>query len=242
MTGPQKFKAPRFAVREGIVDTHKDRRTWPRALRAMQKARKREAEWRAYQATWQKPIDEIVCTAEDFYQLRRNVLGLNRHETARLFRVSVKKVLNWERGTTELPFYAYLALLLVSQSQHYRLANEAWRDWEFGERYDANARLPMKRQGQVFFLVNRKTGAYFEPEHLNSLHATMQELARLDSKRYELEQRVGSLTAENTSLRKMFLADGVTAELHDMQDRLQKLLGRVNTAEVLNLPKVAAAR
>jgi DNA-binding transcriptional regulator YiaG len=140
-------------------------------------ARKRAAEWRAYQATWQTPIDQLECSAQRFYTLRRNVLGLNRKQTARLLRVGVQSVLNWESGTHPVPFYAFLSLFLISESQHYRLANEAWRDWEFKQRYDPDPRI----RKHVTYIVNRKTGAAFTPEDLNRFDHQMARLAALES-------------------------------------------------------------
>ena len=146
--------------------------------RADHKARKRAAEWRAYQATWYAPIDQLECNAERFYYLRRNVLGLNRKQAARLLRVGVNSVLNWEKGKHPVPFYAYLSLYLISESQHYRLSNEAWRDWEIKQRYDAS-RDGQHKGGDVVYLVNRITGDAFTPQELLSYGLNMQRLAAL---------------------------------------------------------------
>ena len=140
-------------------------------------ARKRAAEWRAYQAAWRAPIDQLECSAQRFYTLRRNVLGLNRKQTARLLRVSVGSVLNWEQGRHPVPFYAFLSLFLISDSQHYRLANEAWRDWDFVQYFNADQRIMKK----VTCFINRKTGAAFTPDDLNRYSHQMARLAMLES-------------------------------------------------------------
>jgi hypothetical protein len=203
-------------------------------------ARQHEAEWRAYQAAWQKPINEMRGTAEEFYQLRRTVLGLNRKQTGRLLRVSVNTVLNWEHGVYPVPFYAYLALVLVAESVHYKLANEQWRDWHFIERFNADQALPARQRKHVACLVHPESGACFSAEDLLAIHYQMQKLAALEGEALKLRGEVDTLTAENTQLREMFRDDGVTEELHSMQNRLQTLLAKVNTAAVLNFRKAAS--
>lgn len=225
----KKFLPPRFLVRK------------PGQRRADHGARRHDAEWRAYQAAWQKPIDELECNKDRFFFLRRHVLVLNRKQTARLLRVSINSVLNWEHGVYPVPFSAMLALLLISESMRYRLASEAWRDWEFSQRFNSDVALPTKARRHVTYLHNAKTGACFEPEELNRLHYTMQRIALLDSENIELRQCVAALTRENTELREMFLADGVTTELRGMRDRIQRLYERINTAAVIALPSKKAA-
>lgn len=226
MTGPAKFPQPYVAKKK------------PGQRGRDHGARRREAEWRAYQATWQRPIDAIKCGPELFYNLRRNVLVLNRKQCARLLRVHVSSVLFWETGKHPVPFYAYLALLLVSESQHYKLANDAWRDWEFIDRIDTDSRDQYAgRTRHITEIVNRKTGATFTPEALNYIHWQIQKAAALEGEAQKMQDKIERLTAANTELREMFRLDGVTNELHAMRDRLKAMLAKVNTAEVLPLRK-----
>ncbi len=157
-------------------------------------AQNRIAEWRAYQATWQKPIDEIEFNAERFYNLRRNILGLNRKQTARILRAHTNSILNWENGTHPPPFYAYLALLLISQSLHYRLAHDSWKDWEIVERFNSDSRAPAAERKHVAALVNRTTGAHFSPGDLDRYNEAMNKLAQLEADNF-------ALRAENLELR-----------------------------------------
>jgi hypothetical protein len=207
--------------------------------RADHGARKRISQWRAYQATWRKPIDQLECNAERFHYLRRHVLMLNRKQTAQLLRVSVSSLLNWESGVHPTPFYAYLSLLLISESQHYRLANEAWRDWEFTEILDAS-RHGQHKGGFVTYISNRKIGAAFTPEELERYSLQMSRLAALESANAELREQVDALARENTEIRELFRVQGVTDELHGMRERVEALLGRINTAALLPLKKVAS--
>jgi DNA-binding transcriptional regulator YiaG len=185
MTGPTQFPRPYIAMRKQ-GQRRKDHG-----------ARRREAEWRAYQALWQKPIDKLrTPSGDDFYSLRRNILMLNRKQCARLLRCGVQSVLNWETGRHPVPFYAYLALLLTSESVHYRLASDAWKDWDFIERLPENAFDRPKRGGSRYIteMVNRKTGAHFTPDELCRYHMQIQQLRMLESQVRELHEKVSALT------------------------------------------------
>ncbi len=232
MTGPTKYPRPWVVRRK------------PGQRKLDHGARLRAAEWRAYQALWQKRINEISSpTGEAFYNLRRNVLVLNRKQCARLLRVGVQSVLNWETSVHPVPFYAYLALLLISESQHYRLASEAWKDWSFLERLpdDAFQQRKGRRENIITELVNRKLGAAFTPRQLEWYHVLMQQAVATLEANVTLQSRVEALVRENTAIREAFRVGGVTAELHEMRERMEGLLGRINTAKVVPLRKAAVA-
>lgn len=234
MTGPAKFPPPRILV-------PRKRRDDPNRARADHRARKRENEWRAYQATWQRPINQLKCSAERFYDLRRNVLVLNRKQAARLLRVGVTSVLNWETGVHPVPFYAYLALLLVSESQHFRLANWAWRHWEFIQRVDSDSRNQYSgHELHITELVNRKTGTHFSPQELDRFYWQLQQAIALESEAITMQKKLEDLTRENTEIRELFRVDAVTAEVQDMRKRVGELLGKINTAAVITLKKAVA--
>lgn len=220
MTGPTKYPRPYVAMRK------------PGQRLKDHGARQREREWTAYHATWQRPIDELVCTAAAFYNLRRNVLVLNRKQTARLLRVGVKSVLNWETGAHPVPFYAYLALILIAESEHYRLASFAWRDWNFIDRMSEDS---FAKQKIITEIVNFQTGAHFTPDELNRFHFLLLQAGALEAEVAKANAKVDALTQENSEIRELFRVDGVTDEVHAMRDRLAELLGKINTAEVLQL-------
>jgi DNA-binding transcriptional regulator YiaG len=199
-------------------------------------------EWRAYQAAWQKPIDEMTCTAEAFHHVRRHVLNLNRKQTARLLRVSVSSLINWETGVHPVPFPAYVALLLISESQHYRLASEAWRDWEFIERLPDDAFQTRKggRDNYIHEFVNRRLGLAFTARDLEQHWLRVQEAPALKDEVAKLRAQVGELTAANTELRRILSGNGVGDELFAMRDRLQELVDKMHTGEVIAFGKAAA--
>jgi transcriptional regulator with XRE-family HTH domain len=208
----RKFLPPRFLVRK------------PGQRRADSGPRRRAEEWRAYQATWQRPINELECDRERFFSLRRYALNLNRKEAARLLRVSVGSVLNWERGTHPVPFYAYLALLLVSESLHYRFASVQWRDWEMVQRYEAG-QGHRNRRGYRAELVNQRLGLWFSPKDLERYALGMQRLVALEEENRELRDKADALAHENAQIRELFRLGSVSDELHDVRERVEALLG-----------------
>lgn len=152
--------------------------------------------------------------------------------------MSVSSLINWENGVHPVPFYAYLALLLVSESQHYKLASYDWRDWRFIERGNTDSRQQYRgRESRITELVNPTLGAAFTPRQLENYHLLMQQAAAALSANVMLQAKVDELVQANTSLPRLFLTNGLTAELHAMRDRMEALVRRINTAEVVPFKK-----
>jgi transcriptional regulator with XRE-family HTH domain len=194
----------------------------------------------SYVAAWSQPYMQIrQADGEEFFQLRRHVLQLSRADVARLLRVAKNTVWDWETGRTRLPFCAFFALRLIAESLRFRLASEAWRDWELDERCVVSGSTERR---EATYLRNKRSGACFEPDDLENLYLVMQRVQQLDDTNHELKASVEALTRENTELRELFLSDGVTSQLHDVRDQVQALYDRINTATVhqLHKKKVAA--
>jgi transcriptional regulator with XRE-family HTH domain len=192
----------------------------------------------AYVAAWSQPYMQLrQADGEEFFQLRRHVLQLSRADVARLLRVAKNTVWDWETGRTRLPFCAFFALRLIAESLRFRLASEAWRDWEL----DEHCVVTMTKRREATYLRNTKTGACVEPRDLENLYLVMQRVQQLDDTNHVLQAQVEALTRENTELRELFLSDGVTSQLHDMRDQVQALYDKINTATVHQLHKKKAA-
>jgi len=190
----------------------------------------------AYIAAWSQPYMKIPqADGEEFFRLRRFVLNLSRADVARLLRVAKNTIWDWETNRRRLPFSAFFALRLIAESLRFRLAAEAWRDWELDEHCVVSGNTARR---EATYLRNVKTGACFEPQDLDDFYLVAQRAQMLADNEHDLRARADALTGENTALRELFRADGVTAQLHEMQDRLQALHARINTATVHKL-KVA---
>lgn len=179
---------------------------------------RREAARRAFHVTWRAPIDRLACTAEAFRELRRDVLNLTQRDTARLLRVSLASIKHWERGKYPTPFAYYLALLLISEGERYRMAPAEWEGWQFVEHYDAGLRRIISA------MVNPTAGLSFTNDQLENFALSMQKLEWLNAAISMLQSKVGALTRENTEIRELFRKGGVTAEMHTIQNRLNALL------------------
>jgi hypothetical protein len=213
-------RRPQFPVPRTVVRA-------PGQRRLDHGARSRLAEWRAYRAAWQGPINALECSAEAFYHLRRDVLTLNRKQTARLLRASVNSVLNWEHGVHPVPFYAYLALLLISEAVQYRFANTAWKDWDLAQYYDADPRLPKQKRGYVSKLVNRELDIALTPQDLEKYAARMWHANNLEAHNATLRAEVEELTREIAALREQAGTDAIAGDLQDVRAGLKSLLERI---------------
>ncbi|MEO8717900.1 MAG: hypothetical protein ABI423_06730 [Burkholderiales bacterium] len=189
-------------------------------------------------AAWSQPYMQIPqADGERFFELRRHVLQLSRADVARLLRVAKNTVWDWETDRRRVPFSAFFALRLIADSLRFRLAAEAWRDWEL----DEHVKIHQGRALEQTYLRNVKTGACFEPKDLDNFYLMAQRVQMLTDNEHELKARIESLTCENTALRELFLSDGVTSQLHDMRDQVQALYDRINTASIHQLPRKKAA-
>ncbi len=183
--------------------------------------RKQEAARRAFHAAWEKPIDQLECSGEAFRALRRDLLNLSQKDAARLLRVAKSSIKNWESGKYKTQFAPYLALLLISESKRYRTPSDpGWYGWQFTDRYD-----PITKRTDC--VVSSPAGVSFALSQLEDFCLSMQKAEWLKSAIATLQSKVDALTSENTELREQFRDSGLTAEMHEMQDRLDALLSQL---------------
>lgn len=167
------------------------------------------------------PARKITGTA--FRTLRHDVLRLTREEAAAYLRVSTRTVAAWETDASPVPFSAVETFRLLAESTAFRLSHRAWDGW----------------------FINHKTGGLISPDvgRLEVFPAEINALSRLYTDRdfhkaetERLRRQLEEAKAENTRLRTLYLADGVTDELRTMHDRLTGLLGRIGTARIIDFP------
>ena len=76
-------------------------------------------------------------------------------------------------------------------------------------------------------------GKGFTPEQLVWSTTTRSEAALLRNDVKKLQAQLDAAIAENTALREMFLDNGVTDEVASMQEKINALMARINTARVI---------
>lgn len=137
--------------------------------------------------------------------------------------------------TAPIPYAAYIALRLVADIEYLPHQVKAWADWWI-----------IPDGVHVGMLMNRRTGAMYSENEIAALWLTEQIDAKAkrhaEQENAELREQVATLTAENTRLRQLFNAQGVTQELRQMQERMAALLASIGTAEVFDYQPAARGR
>lgn len=196
--------------------------------------------WAGYRPRWLCDAEQPVhVTPENFKQLRTLFMYMSVEQCAAFLRVAPEVIEEWESGQTDIPCAAYLALRLVDDVQFLPHQIKEWADWKI-----------IPAGVDVGMLYNTRSGEMFSPQEVASLRYVRNKSEILERERQRLQKQVSDLEAENTRLRAMFLSQGVTKELHAMQDRLSNLITSINTAQVIDMapavrlsiqPKEAAA-
>ncbi|MBT0962053.1 hypothetical protein [Denitromonas iodatirespirans] len=163
------------------------------------------------------------ATSGRFRHMRKYVLQLTRQQAAVYLRVSPRTIAAWETDASAVPFSAYEALRLLSESPEFRLSHRRWDGWFVNP--------------QSGGLVSPDRGRLaVTPEEINGLPQLYAQREFHRSEADRLKRELAEAIAENTRLRELFLSDGVTDQLRGMHDQLSGLLGRIGTAKVLEFP------
>lgn len=166
-------------------------------------------------------------TGAHFRQQREFALGLSRRQVAVYLRVSPRTVADWENDATKVPFAAFEALRLLGQTDEFRLSHSRWDGWFINS---VSGELVSPDRGRLAVT----------PEEINGLPQLYAQRDRHAARADRLQSQLEAAIAENTRLRELFLSDGVTDQLRQMQDNLAGLLGRIGTAQVLDFPLQAS--
>lgn len=167
----------------------------------------------------------MKVSGSDFELLRKVHLYMTREQCAAYLRVSAELVARWEDGTEQIPFAAYHCLRLTATSQMFKHWRTQWEDWGIVEHgRDAGK------------LRDPRTGYCYTAYEVQQIPGQWREISKLSQERNRLRSELEQAQAENTSLRKMFLSDGITDELRGMRDRLSSLMASIATAEVVDFP------
>lgn len=189
--------------------------------------------WAGYRPRWLREAEQPVTIVPlAFKQYRAYVLCMSIQQCAAFLRVKASDINKWEAGTALIPYAAYIALRLVADIEYLPHQVKAWADWWI-----------IPDGVHVGMLMNRRTGAMYSESEIAALWITEQIDAkakrRAEKQNAELREQVATLTTENTRLRQLFNAQGVTQELRQMQERMAALLASIGTAEVFDYQPTA---
>lgn len=171
-----------------------------------------------YHSMWVQMSQRFVISGEVFRSMRW-ALNMNPEQCAAYLRVSVQTIFNWEGGKTPVPFTCFELLRVVSETVRFKMSHPGWDGWFI----DYNGVLHSSDIG----------GKGWTPEQLVLSTMTRSEAALLRNDVKKLQAQLEAAIAENTALREMFLDNGITDEVASMQEKINALMGKINTARVI---------
>jgi len=170
-----------------------------------------------YHPQWLQLSQQLSIGAENFKILRQS-LGMTVAQCAAYLRVTCIKITRWESGKTPVPFAEFEVLRLVSESVRLKLTHPDWDGWFIND------------YGVLHSPIIGGDG--FTPEQLAWSTMTRSEAALLRNEVAKLQRKLEAAIDENTNLRQMYLDNGVTDEVAAMQEKVNSLMARINTARV----------
>lgn len=174
-----------------------------------------------YHPQWVRQSQMITVGVANFIKMRLT-LGMTRKQCAAYLRVNYESLARWERGLLPVPFAAFELLRLVQESIKFKMSHVKWDGWLMSD--DGVLHSP------------DVGGKGFTPEILNLSTMTRNEAALLRKDVAQLQDQLDAATTENTALRGMLLDKGITDEMATMQEKINALMARINTARILPFP------
>jgi transcriptional regulator with XRE-family HTH domain len=171
-----------------------------------------------YHPQWVQMSQRFTIAPEYFKSLRL-LLGMSVIQCAAYLRTSKSAVHKWEKGANPVSFAEFEVLRLVLENVKFKMSHSAWDGWFINE----HGVLHSPDIG----------GKGFTPEQLVWSSMTRSEAALLRVEVAKLQAKLDAATIENTALREMFLSNGVTDEVAAVQEKINALMTRINTARVI---------
>jgi DNA-binding transcriptional regulator YiaG len=167
-------------------------------------------------------------TASDFKSWREHFMLMTVDQLAALVRVTPRTVRNWENGESEIPFSMWWVMHSTVQDPENFLTRPGFHDF-YIEYVDGEAVLCSSKWPDIRYTA---ADLFFNRCALSEVHSLRAQMERQES-------RLNELTAENTKLRQMLKAKGLTTELQAMHEQLTALMQKITTADVVEFPEPA---
>jgi DNA-binding transcriptional regulator YiaG len=175
------------------------------------------------QAIWQKKILELDPVGPlDLKHWRLYYLNITQDECARLLRIPLTTYVKWEAGKQKIPFLMWYMVHCVLQWDEVRLSKAGFADFYINY-----------QNGNAYLCSAEYPDIKFAPADLAYFGRAIQHLNNIEKRNKELQAQVDRLTFENTELRRMYKANKVTAQVEAMQEQINALMMRLNTADVM---------
>lgn len=181
-----------------------------------------------YHPQWIAQSQNIAIAGENFRWMRR-CMGLSVEQCAAYLRVVPSTVRRWESDSVAVPFAAFELLRFISTSVFFKLSHHRWDGWFISQQDGA--------------LVSPDQRITATPEDINTLQLVQSKLSHLKFENQGLKAEIAEMQAENTRLRRQFVSQGIVTELAAMQQQIDSIMAKINTAEIIPLshPKEATA-
>lgn len=171
-----------------------------------------------YHPQWVQMSQMRAISPAMFISFRQS-LGMTKEQCAAYLRVDLRTLRRWENGHSAITFSSFELLRVMQESVHFKMSHPKWDGWFIN--YHGVLHSP------------DIGGKGWTPEQLVWSTMTRSEAALLRNDVKKLQSQLDEAIAENTALREMFLANGVTDELASMQEKINALMARINTARVI---------
>lgn len=171
-----------------------------------------------YHPQWVQMSQRYNISPESFKGLRLS-LGMTVTQCAAYLRANKSTLHKWEKGVSPVPFAEFELLRLVLESVRFKMAHPGWNGWFIND----HGVLHSPDIG----------GKGFTPEQLVWSTMTRSEAALLRKDVDMLQSQLDAAITENTALREMYLSNGVTDEVAAVQEKINALMARINTARVI---------
>jgi len=202
-----------------LVPYPSDKTRWAYWMQAIEpKSEEINQTFPGYHPQWLQLSQRVAISLENFKMMRES-LGLTVSQCGAYMRIDKSTIHKWEKGVIPIPFIAFELLRIIRDSVWFKMKHPNWDGWFINE----HGVLHSPDIG----------GKGFTPEQLVWSAMTRSEAALMRNDVTKLQTQLDAAVAENTSLREMFLDNGITDEVATMQEKINSLMARINTARVI---------
>lgn len=178
---------------------------------------------------WQTDAERVVIITPREFGYLVQAVGMTAEDCAAYLRVTVATVRAWEAGDESIPFAAFWLLRLTIQADRFNTRFPQWQGWVIAEDGPDAGKL-----------IDAHRSYAFTPQEITCFPGAWHQVATSNLRAEKLQAELDRATAENTRLRQLFNAQGVTTELRQMQEKLAAMLDTIGTAEIIEYRPAAA--